>query len=283
MARLQRVPGKAPVRGLRREDLDLADEDRVLTTFAASRPRAVVHLAASLMRANDEASVAVQWRDTFWAGKNVVHAAVRAGARHLILAGTMEELGDQDGEVGPEVVGEPWTTYGLCKALVREVACFAARHTPIRVDWFRPTTVYGPGQQGTMLVPYACASARRGRKAQFTNGSQRRDFLFIEDLLDWLVLALREEVGEAAERGVHIHHLGTGTAVAVRDVLDTIAQELPGADFELDAVPMGTHEPMVQVVPPYEDSNPTLGTWKPSTTWEQGIRQTAAWWRSQAP
>ncbi len=280
MRRLRQADHPLGVLGLTRADVDLSDEERVHAVLASVRPRAVVHLAASLRRETDTASISAQWRDTFWAGRNVIHAAVRAGVHHLILAGTMEELGDRGGVVGSEAKGDPHTTYGLCKSLVRHVAGFEARHVPVRVDWFRPTTVYGPGQQGTMLVPYACASAIRRQKARFTDGAQRRDFLFVDDLLEWLVLALRQEVGEEGERGLHLHHLGTGVGVAVRDVLDLIAKEIPGAEFELSALPSSPYEPMLQVVPPYQDANPTLNQWSPKTGWEEGIMKTAAWWRS---
>ena len=273
---------KLAVQALTRADVDLSDEHQTREVLSAVRPRVVVHLAASLKRESDSESVTAQWRDTFWAGRNMLQAAVAAGVRHLVLAGTMEELGDRGGVVAPDVTGEPRTTYGLCKALVREVACFEARHAPVRVDWFRPTTVYGPGQRGKMLVPYACSSASSGQKAWFTDGAQRRDFLFVDDLLEWLCLVVREEVGEFGERGVHLHHLGTGVGVAVRDVLELISGELPSADFELSALPSNAHEPTLQVVPSYRDSNPTLNQWKPKIGWEEGITRTAAWWRSQA-
>lgn len=268
----------APGRG----ELDLADVQLAEDFLAETRPRKIVHLAASMARDAGPLSIADQWRNTFQAGRNMVQAAAAAGVHQLIMVGTMEELGDQPGVLETALSPQPRTTYGLCKTLVREVACFEARQSPVRVDWVRPTTAYGPGQRGNMLVPFACASACDHRPAAFTDGTQKRDFLFVEDLLDWILLALDDRVGEQGELGFHLHHLGTGVGVTVREVLDLIASELPGARFELGAIPRREHEPLVQIAPPYRSEDPVLSSWKAKTTWEVGIKKTTDWWSAQA-
>jgi nucleoside-diphosphate-sugar epimerase len=265
-----------------RGELDLADAQMVEAFLAETRPRKVVHLAASMARDEGSSSIAEQWRDTFLAGRTVVQAAATAGVHQLIMAGTMEELGDQAGILETSLPSQPRTTYGLCKTLVREVACFEARRAPMRIDWIRPTTAYGPGQRGTMVVPSACVAARSGRPTAFTIGIQKRDFLFVEDLLDWILLALDDRVGEQGELGFHLHNLGTGVGVTVREVLDLIASELPAARFELGAIPRREHEPLVQIAPPYRSEDPVLSSWKAKTTWEVGIKKTTDWWSAQA-
>lgn len=252
---------------LARVDLDCADRPRVESVIASVRPRSIVHLAASTDRGGGPERDRAQWHDTFGAARAVIESAAAAGVPHLVMAGTMDEV-------------EPHTTYGLCKSLGRQVAEFHARRTPeLRVDWFRPATVYGPRQRGPMLVPYACESAAAGRPAAFTAGDHERDFLFIDDLVGWLVLATDPRVSLGAARGFHLHHLGSGTTVAVRAVLELIEREFPGADFRLGALPTRSHEPAVEVVPAYDEPDPVLGTWRATTGWEDGVRRTAAWWR----
>lgn len=268
------VPG---VQALGRPDLDCADADRVEAVLADLRPRTVVHLAASL----DRSSATAQWRDTFDGGRTIVQVAARVGVPHLLLAGTMEELGPHPGVLTPDLPSQPSTPYGLCKSLVREVASFETRiHPSLRVDWFRATTLYGPGQQGSMLVPAACAAASQGLPASFTSGEQRRDFLYVDDLVRWMALAVDERVGLAPDRGFHLHHLGTGAGVAVREVLALIAGQFPRSDFRIGDVPRRPHEPMLQVAPRYTDANPWLATWSPAVSWQDGVRRTVDWWRS---
>lgn len=276
------VEGTAVV-ALDRAGLDCADTDRVAAVLDEVRPRTVVHLAASLVRGAEGTVAEAQWRDTFLAGRAVVQASARAGVPHLVLVGTMEELGDHSGTLRVDLVAQPRTTYGLWKSLVREVAAFEARRAEtLRVDWVRPTTVYGQGQHGDMLVPSACAAACAGEAARFTSGEQRRDFLYVDDLVAWMTLAADERVALEGARGFHLHHLGTGEGVPVRDILQHIADEFPGASFELGALPRRPHEPLLQVAPPYSSADPVLASWSPTTSWQDGLKRTIAWWRSQS-
>ncbi len=281
VARLRDID-EAPVVALDRAALDCAEVDKVEAVLADVRPRTIVHLAASLVRGPEPGVVEAQWRDTFLAGRAVVQAAARAAVPHLVLLGTMEELGDHSGVLTVDLPACPRTTYGLWKSLVREVARFEVRRTDgLRVDWARPTTVYGPGQRGGMLVPSACAAAHAGEVARFTSGEQQRDFLYVDDLLEWMTLAVDERVALAGARGFHLHHLGTGEGVPVREVLRQIAEDFRGARFELGALPRRPHEPLMQVAAPYDSEDPVLSSWWPVTSWQEGLKRTIEWWRSQ--
>lgn len=274
--------GRTGVVGLDRAGLDCSDADQVEKVLADLRPTTVVHLAASLARGPEPGVAEAQWRDTFVAGRTVVQAAARAGVPHVVALGTMEELGDHSGVLTVDLPALPRTPYGLWKSLVREVAQFETRVIDgLRVDWARPTTVYGPGQRGGMLVPAACAAGRVGRLARFTSGEQQRDFLHVDDLIAWMRLAVDDRVAADGARGFHLHHLGTGEGVAVRDVLRHVADSFPGSRFELGGIPRRSYEPAVQVAAPYTTEEPLLASWAPTVGWRDGLTGTVAWWRSQ--
>jgi nucleoside-diphosphate-sugar epimerase len=263
--------------GIGRDDADLADKDQVRAVLEANRPGKLVHLAAAIPGGDDPPDRDRQWRDTFLAGRNVVELAAGAGVRHLLIAGSVAELGSQSGDLTPELPSQPRTHYGLCKALVRETAAFMARATPMRVDWFRPFTVYGPGQTGPMLVPAAFAAATGKQPADFTPGTQERDFLFIDDLAGWIAEGVawplpRDGTGEFA-----VHHLGTGVGTPVRTVLERIAAMFPEAEFRLGALPRRAGEPDRQVAL----SREAPWAWSPRTSLDQGLAATASWWRSR--
>jgi nucleoside-diphosphate-sugar epimerase len=158
------------------------------------------------------------------------------------------------------------------------VAEFHTRLAPIRIDWCRVFTVYGPGQHGSMLLPYAFAAAVAGRSAQFTLGTQQRDFLFVDDVIDWIVGAIGFEPPERRGELV-VHHVGSGRATPVKDVLALVAKEFPAATFELGALPRRPGEPDLQVAPP--DAKPPWG-WVAHTPIEEGVRRTADWYRTAA-
>jgi nucleoside-diphosphate-sugar epimerase len=270
--------GPLRVRAVTRTDLDLANEAAVDAYLARVKPERIVHLAAALLRREDASAQRAQWRDTFTAGRVLVERAAAHGVAHLLMAGSVEEFGDRGGVLAADCPSQPLSTYGLCKSLVREVAAWAARRSSMRVDWFRPFVVYGPGQTGEMLVAYAFRAARDGVEATFTDGLQQRDFIYVDDIAHWLVLALQLDPAASSDQ-FQVHHLGTGTATPVREVLDAVAAEFPRARFRIGARPRRAGEPELQVAARYTPAEPILREWVPCTPLRDGLARTAAWWR----
>ena len=284
MARLA-AEGVTGVVGIDRADFDLAEPDVTRRRLTELSPRTIVHLAASIRRDPSPESCQSQWRDTLAAGRNVIETAAEIGVSHLLCAGSADEFGDQEGIVGPEVPARPITVYGLCKSLLREIAAFHARGSAMRLDWFRPFHVYGIGQRGSSVIAYAFEAATAHATAEFSDGGQRRDFTYVEDVVEWLLAGVRDaapaEDHHAQE--LMIHHLGTGVATPVRDVLAAIAAEFPAARFQLGSLPRRPREPDTQIAPPPRHDPRADWQWAPSVSLAEGIARTAGWWRDGAP
>jgi nucleoside-diphosphate-sugar epimerase len=283
MRRLQQQLASDQLFGLDRSTCDLADPEAVHDFFTRHRPEAIVHLAASLDRRPTPEAWTSQWRNTFTAGRLVLEAAAAHGVQRMIMSGSIEELGNQEGELGTDRRASPVSVYGLCKSLLHDVAAFHARQTNMRVDWFRPFIVYGPGQVGSMLMPYAFESARTGTPANFTDGAQQRDFLYIDDLVDWIIASLGAGTpsdGTSSGGQVIDHNIGRGESIPVRTALELIAKQFPGARFNIGAIPRRHGEPDVQVAPKPRASAMAPWTWAPAVSLREGISATAKWHRS---
>jgi nucleoside-diphosphate-sugar epimerase len=200
-----------------------------------------------------------------------------SGVQRIVAVGSLEELGQRGGVLDPSAPAAPTTTYGLAKSLVRQVADFEARRHPLRVDWFRPTIVYGPGQDEEMLLPSAFRAALAGGGGAFSSGEQRRNFLYVDDLADW-VWAMLDVPCTAL--GFHLHHVGGADTVPVRDVLTLVATEF-GVELGLGAIPRRKGEPDLQTVAPFRSDERPLGDWRPRVELREGVRRTADWWRSR--
>jgi nucleoside-diphosphate-sugar epimerase len=120
-----------------------------------------------------------------------------------------------------------------------------------------------------------------GEPAEFTDGRQERDFLFIDDLIEWLLAAIdMERPPTPGQLGVY--HLGSGTSVSVRNVLNRIAALFPGADFRLGELSRRPGEPDVQYAEPYRSKDDLTPVWQPTTPLDRGLELTAEWWKSEA-
>lgn len=263
-----------PIVGVSRREIDLGNVNAVQQLFTRIRPRVIVHLAASLKRRETPDATDEQWRDTFQAGRNVIEAAVRSGAERLLIAGSLEELESRSGILDITVESRPTTTYGLCKNLLRMVAAYHAARASTVIDWFRPFVVYGPGQEGEMMVPYAFRCASTGVPGDFSDGTQQRDFLYVDDLVEWLAHTIGQPVMAESPGQLRVHHLGSGVATPVRDAINEIGALFPGSMLRLGTYPRRPGEPEVQVAP--EPLCPT------TTPLREGLRKTAEWWRTKA-
>ena len=255
---------------------DVAEVTSFLRTYSVDR---VVHLAACTDRREEPGAHEDQWRDTFGAGRILATACAQARVRLVVAAGSMDEVGtSEDRVVTPDAPPAPSSTYGLCKTLLLETFRYLAPRSGMQVEWVRPTAIYGPGQTGPMLVPSAFAAAIGQGSAQFTSGMQRRDFVYVDDVIEWLSRAQSMTVTAPT---VTVHHLGSGKPISVRSVLQEIGR-ITGSSFGVGAVPRRPGEPNVVGVPPYSDKRAPLDGWAPTTSLIDGLQLTWQWWKDHA-
>ena len=106
------------------------------------------------------------------------------------------------------------------------------------------------------------------------DGSPSREFLYVDDCVDGLVLA--------AERydGAEPVNLGTGVETTIRDLAETIA-ELTGFEGE---IVWDTSMPNGQPRRSLDASRATeLFGFRARTPLREGLERTIAWYRTQAP
>jgi UDP-glucose 4-epimerase len=135
----------------------------------------------------------------------------------------------------------------------------------------RPSVVYGPGQSSRMLIAMVMHALAAGETIAVTQGEQTRDFLYVDDLADAIVLALTTPGMEGGT-----YNIGSGEIVSVRQCLELI-EHITGCTglIEHGARPYPVserfhYEPMLEKT--YE-----VLPWKASVMLEEGLRRT---WKS---
>lgn len=241
--------------------------------LAAARPHVVFNLAgygitrderdeALLQAVNVEAAGALAGvvrdvGDPGWPGTRLVHA------------GTALEYGLASGDLDEATPPLPFEPYGRSKAA--GTAALAASAEGLPCCTARLFTVYGPGERPGRLVPTLLAARSTAAPIQLSAGTQRRDFVYVEDAADFLVrLALaRTAPGEAV-------NVATGRLTTVREFIERAARTLGIAAERLafGAVPLQTAE---QAHDPLSVARlRALTGGRPDTTIEEGVRRTAA-------
>lgn len=85
----------------------------------------------------------------------------------------------------------PDTSYGLAKKLAEELAVYYQKNYGISFVILRPTNVYGPGSDHGVVFEFSSSIKERGNVAIFGDGKQKRDFLYVADLVGAIIKAMK--------------------------------------------------------------------------------------------
>ena len=184
----------------------------------------------------------------FWAAReNVLWVAatvalvdefVRSGGRRATLAGTCAEYD----WTAPQPLAEdaplaPASFYGVCKDATRRVAEGLAERAGIELAWGRIFFLFGPQEDERRLVASVARALVAGERAPTSAGTQRRDFLHVDDVAGAFVALLDSEVAGAV-------NIASGESVAVRSIIEQLAQAAGRLDLlDLGAVPQRPGDP----------------------------------------
>ena len=133
--------------------------------------------------------------------------------------------------------------------------------------------VYGPEQPAGGLIAAAIRAALYGERFEMTPGEQQRDFVFIDDVVEALLITLTVPL-----IGIRTYDVGTGVACPVRSVVRHIFEKVGGTgEVAISARPYRSGETMYLVADPCPIAQ-DLG-WRPRTNLETGLAATIEWQR----
>ena len=211
LSRLRRMGGRARI-----VSRDLAEVDPSELAELVGPAQTVFHLAAAGIHARISPTelVAANVRGTAAA----LELANCIGARRFVYAGSCFEYGDaaHAREDGPL---QPTSEYGASKVAGGLMAQAVGRQTGLEVAWLRLYTVYGPLERPARLVPSVLMSALTRRPLGLTGGDQGRDFLYVDDAVDALIVAA---VAEAAAG--ELFNICTGVETKVRELVELVSE-----------------------------------------------------------
>jgi UDP-glucuronate 4-epimerase len=174
-------------------------------------------------------------------------------------------------EDAPAIV--PESPYAASKRAAELVASAMSRIAPaMRCAALRFFTVYGPRQRPEMAITLFARAAVAGKALTvFGDGSMRRDFTHVDDIVRGVLAAL-----ERVRPGFRAYNLGSGAPVDLHALVKAIASTT-GAEPQVVHAPV----PLGDVDATYADvqrAHEELG-WEPRVTLAEGLRGVVNWVR----
>ncbi len=184
---------------------------------------------------------------------------------------------DEDHPVSPVDVN------GISKSATEQLHLLYGELYGIRASSVRLTNVYGPRQrlrdnlQG--FLPIFVRRALSGEPITvFGDGAQERDCLYVDDVVECLLLTAR-----SAEAPGEVFNVGNDERLSLRGIAEAVVAAAGSGSIE--AVPWPHDRDAIDIGSYYGDSSKAkrLLGWEPRTSFADGITKTIEFYRSHRP
>lgn len=271
--------------------INLANREATEEAFATYKPDRVVNLAAQAgVRYSIENPLA--YIDSNIVGfANVLEGCRHLGVEHLVYASSSSVYGANTTMPFSvhHNVDHPLSLYAASKKSNELMAHTYSHLYKLPTTGLRFFTVYGPwGRPDMALFKFTKAILAGERIPVFNYGKHRRDFTYIDDIVEGVIRVLDQPAqpnpnwsGTEPDPGSstapwRIYNIGNSSPVELMDYIAALERAL-GRKAELDLLPLQPGD----VLDTYADVTDLIAQvhYKPSTSVERGVSNFAAWFR----
>lgn len=247
--------------------LDITDHERVKSLFVEEAFDMVFHLAAianpRTCKDNFDAAFNVNVIGT----ENILRYS--ASAKMTIFMSSAAVYGEPQhlpiSENHPVTGKDP---YSITKIIGEKLCQNKIDNYNHKICIVRNFNTFGIGQKGDYIVPTLVSQALKG-KIEIWNSNPVRDFTYIDDTIDALILL-------ATSGNSGTYNLGSGKGVRIRELVEVIKSHA-GRDVEVTDLQKQTLGSSVLVA---DNSRLKELGWKERVGFDEGIRRTVDWVRS---
>jgi len=264
---------------------DVTKPEEVEPIFAAGID-AVCHIAGQVSIIKAFSDPVADLRTNTEGTVQILKLCVKHKVPRLLYASSMTLYGDC--KVVPTPESEPCVPdsyYGITKFAAERYVHSTAERPDLGFDFsvtsLRMFSVFGPGQsynnpyQGVLGI--FSGNILRGEPITiFGDGEQTRDFIFVEDIVDGWARAL-----VAPKAKGQIINLGGGRSTSINQLADAVVGAFGFAKggYEIRHAP-GRPGEQRAVQADIRKANELIG-WSPRTSFEEGLKKTVAWAKSE--
>ena len=258
-------------------NLDIRKKDEIEEVFSDKKFDYVFHLAAQM---NVRESVKNPQNDAeinLLGLLNLLEASRKNNIKKFVFSSSGGAIyGDGVKIPTPEIEKEaPCSPYGIAKLCSEKYLFFYNKEYGLNYTALRYANVYGPRQnpKGEAGVVSIFISKIIDKENPVLNGSgnQTRDYVFVEDVVNANLLALKKDL-----KG--IFNIGTGKETSVNEIFRKI-KSIMNADFEEKHGP-GLAGEQLRSCLSYEKIKNSCG-WMPKNDLDSGLMETIDWFKKQ--
>ena len=205
---------------------------------------------------------------------NLLKATMDIPYTCFVNTGSSSEYGVKSKPMKESDVLEPNTFYGVSKATASMLCQNYARQYKKPIITLRPFSVYGYYEEPFRLVPEVIIDCINQKDVSLSSGEQKRDFVFIWDMIDAYVRAMENPSTDGL-----VLNVGSGQDVTVKEVAETIHKLMKSNNKLLfgkkEKVPFETDICWKADIKAIKKEL----NWNPKTNLVDGLKKTIEWFK----
>jgi len=288
-ARLKELNGQRQFRFVR---MDLADKDGITGLFSAEKPQRVIHLAAQAGVRYSLVNPHAYVESNLVGFVNILEACRHNKVEHLTYASSSSVYGANTKMPFSihDNVDHPLSLYAATKKANELMAHTYSHLFGIPTTGLRFFTVYGPWGRPDMALFLFTKAILNGQPIDvFNNGKMRRDFTYIDDIVEGVIRVSDhiptgnpEWTSENPDPGTSrapykVYNIGNNRPTELLYLIETLEKAL-GKKAEKRFLPMQPGD-VLATYADVEDLSHDVG-FKPSTDIETGVQRFVEWYRN---
>lgn len=233
--------------------------------------QALVYAAGSMTPGSSFSSVAQVLADQVVPVVMLAEQAARNGVQNFVFISSGGTVYGRTTVVPTDenVCTSPINAYGMVKVQTEQALLEVARRSTMNVIILRVSNPYGPAQQGTRSIGFVAAAIEAAQRNTFINiwgdGLNQRDFIYLDDVAQAILLAVRFQQGSA------VLNIGSGRATSLLDICDLV-EKLSGRQISIKYDRSREVDVRCNMLDVTQAS--AILAWRPQVSLEAGITKT---------
>ena len=169
--------------------------------------------------------------------KNLFEYFNKKNIKKFIQIGSSSEYGKIPSPQKEIKLGKPKMIYGKSKMKASKVLLKKFKTNKFPVVILRLYQVYGPNQSINRLIPFVIYSSLKDKVFPCSSGFQKRDFIFIDDVISAIMLALKK-----SKCNGKIINIGFGKSYKVKNIINFILKSIKKGKPNFDKIKLRIDE-----------------------------------------
>ncbi len=255
-------------------NLDIRNRNEVIKKVKSVKPDYVIHLASMTDLTRDfnraELSVDVNIKGTI----NLLESIHNQPITNFIFISSSDVYGDVKPPFRENQNVIPASPYSVSKISSELYCLMFSKVFDFPITILRGFNLFGKYQIPNRVIPFIITELLQDHDVQLTEGEQKREFNYVDNLIDAILLSLLNTKNHG-----EIINIGCGESFSIREIALSIGKSLNRVNqINLGAKPYRPNE----IWDMYCDNSraKTLLDWEPRISLDEGIQMTIKWFKT---